>query len=56
MVEQLRPGASAKNARIGIFDFDGTVSLVRSGWMDVMAPMMVEMLRGTRGRPAASGG
>ena len=44
MVEQLRPGASAKNARIGIFDFDGTVSLVRSGWMDVMAPMMVEML------------
>ena len=44
MVEQLRPGASAKNARIGIFDFDGTVSRVRSGWMDVMAPMMVEML------------
>ena len=44
MVEQLRPGVSAKKARIGIFDFDGTVSLVRSGWMDVMAPMMVEML------------
>jgi phosphoglycolate phosphatase len=44
MVEQLRPGVSAKNARIGIFDFDGTVSLVRSGWMDVMAPMMVEIL------------
>ena len=44
MVEQLRPGASAKNARIGIFDFDGTISLVRSGWMDVMRPMMVEIL------------
>jgi phosphoglycolate phosphatase-like HAD superfamily hydrolase len=44
MVEQLRPGVSAKKARIGIFDFDGTVSLIRSGWMDVMAPMMVEML------------
>jgi phosphoglycolate phosphatase-like HAD superfamily hydrolase len=44
MVEQLRPGVSAKNARIGIFDFDGTVSLIRSGWMDVMAPMMVEIL------------
>ena len=44
MVEQLRPGASAKNARIAIFDFDGTVSLIRSGWMDVMAPMMVEIL------------
>jgi phosphoglycolate phosphatase-like HAD superfamily hydrolase len=44
MVEQLRPGVSAKNARIGIFDFDGTVSLIRSGWMDVMTPMMVEIL------------
>ena len=44
MVEQLRAGVSAKNARIGIFDFDGTVSLVRSGWMDVMAPMMIEIL------------
>jgi phosphoglycolate phosphatase-like HAD superfamily hydrolase len=44
MVEQLRPGASAKNARICIFDFDGTVSLIRSGWMGVMAPMMVEIL------------
>ena len=44
MVEQLRPGVSAKNARICIFDFDGTVSLIRSGWMDVMVPMMVEIL------------
>jgi phosphoglycolate phosphatase-like HAD superfamily hydrolase len=44
MVEQLRPGVSAKNARICIFDFDGTISLVRSGWMDVMLPMMIELL------------
>jgi phosphoglycolate phosphatase len=44
MVEELRPGASARNARVCIFDFDGTVSLVRSGWMDVMVPMMVEIL------------
>jgi len=44
MVEQLHPGVSAKNARTCIFDFDGTVSLIRSGWMDVMAPMMVEIL------------
>jgi phosphoglycolate phosphatase len=44
MVEQLRPGVSAKNARICIFDFDGTLSLIRSGWMDVMVPMMVEIL------------
>jgi len=44
MVEQLRPGVSAKNARVCLFDFDGTISLIRSGWMDVMVPMMVEIL------------
>ncbi|HEX3748516.1 MAG TPA: HAD family hydrolase [Bryobacteraceae bacterium] len=44
MIEPLRAGVSAQNARICIFDFDGTISLVRSGWMDVMVPMMVELL------------
>ena len=44
MVEQLRPGVSAKHARVCLFDFDGTISLIRSGWMDVMVPMMVEIL------------
>src|SRR6202142_3909160 len=44
MVEQLRPGVSANNARVCLFDFDGTISLIRSGWMDVMVPMMVEIL------------
>ena len=27
-----------------VFDFDGTLSLVRQGWPDVMVPMFVEML------------
>jgi phosphoglycolate phosphatase len=44
MVEQLHPGVSARNARVCLFDFDGTISLIRSGWMDVMVPMMVEIL------------
>lgn len=43
-MEQIRPGASAANAKVAFFDFDGTLSLVRSGWMDVMVPMMVEIL------------
>ncbi len=43
-LEQIRPGASAAGARVALFDFDGTLSLVRSGWMDVMVPMMVEIL------------
>ena len=28
-----------------LFDFDGTLSLVREGWVDVMVPMMVEILQ-----------
>jgi phosphoglycolate phosphatase-like HAD superfamily hydrolase len=44
MVEQLHAGVSARNARVCLFDFDGTISLIRSGWMDVMIPMMVETL------------
>src|SRR5579859_1698817 len=44
MIEQLRPGVHAKNARVVLFDFDGTISVIRAGWMDVMVPMMVEIL------------
>ena len=44
MIQSLRPGASARHARVCIFDFDGTLSLIRSGWMDVMVPMMIEIL------------
>jgi len=44
MVENIRPGASARNARVAVFDFDGTLSLIRSGWMNVMVPMMLEIL------------
>jgi len=44
MIEQLRPGVSAKNARVVLFDFDGTISLIRSGWVDVMVPMMLEIM------------
>ena len=48
MVEQLRPGVSASKARFVLFDFDGTVSVIRSGWVDVMVPMMVEILAGLK--------
>jgi phosphoglycolate phosphatase len=43
MIETVRP-ASARGARVALFDFDGTLSLVRTGWMGVMIPMMVEIL------------
>jgi phosphoglycolate phosphatase len=40
-LESLKPAASV---RVALFDFDGTLSLIRSGWVDVMVPMMVEIL------------
>lgn len=43
-LEILNPGASASRARVGLFDFDGTLSLIRAGWFEVMVPMMVEIL------------
>ena len=48
MVEIVVRGASATRARVVLFDFDGTLSLIRSGWMQVMVPMMVEILGGLR--------
>ena len=48
MLEVINPGAAAPDARVAIFDFDGTLSLVRSGWMNVMIPMMVEILEELR--------
>ena len=33
--------------RFAVFDFDGTISLIREGWQQIMIPMMVEILQGT---------
>src|SRR6266404_3935820 len=48
MLEPIRPSASAARARVALFDFDGTLSLIRSGWVEVMVPMMVEILAGLK--------
>lgn len=44
MIETIRPGVHAKSARVVLFDFDGTLSVIRSGWVETMVPMMVEIL------------
>jgi phosphoglycolate phosphatase-like HAD superfamily hydrolase len=36
-----------------LFDFDGTLSLIREGWPDVMVPMFVEMLPRSAGETEA---
>ena len=46
MIERVHPEASARRARVVLFDFDGTLSLIRTGWVEVMVPMMVEVLAG----------
>jgi phosphoglycolate phosphatase-like HAD superfamily hydrolase len=44
LFEILNPLARATEARVALFDFDGTLSLLRAGWANVMVPMMVEEL------------
>ena len=45
-IEVLRPGLPRGQFRSVLFDFDGTLSLIREGWPRVMIGMMVERLRG----------
>ncbi len=43
-LEVVHPGVSAAEARYVLFDFDGTLSLIRAGWMELMVSMMLEVL------------
>jgi phosphoglycolate phosphatase-like HAD superfamily hydrolase len=43
MIEIIRPHP-AIHPRLAVFDFDGTLSLVRSGWQQVMSDLIVETL------------
>jgi phosphoglycolate phosphatase-like HAD superfamily hydrolase len=46
-IEILNPSLPRGRFRSVLFDFDGTLSLIREGWPQVMIPMMVEALRET---------
>jgi phosphoglycolate phosphatase len=46
-IEIVRQPAGREPPRHVLFDFDGTLSLIREGWMDVMVPLMVEVLAAT---------
>jgi len=43
-IEIINPHIQRGHIRHALFDFDGTVSLIRKGWQGVMIPMMVEVL------------
>jgi phosphoglycolate phosphatase len=46
-IEIVRPDFARGKFRFALFDFDGTLSLIREGWPQVMIPMMVEVLKQT---------
>jgi phosphoglycolate phosphatase-like HAD superfamily hydrolase len=46
-IEIVNPSLPRGRFRSVLFDFDGTLSLIREGWPQVMIPMMVEVLQET---------
>lgn len=46
-IEIIREPSSDAEFRHILFDFDGTLSLIREGWPEVMIPLMVEKLQAT---------
>jgi len=46
-IEIIRDLPRRKPLRHALFDFDGTLSLIREGWPEVMVPLMVEILQAT---------
>lgn len=47
-LETLNPAARLGRARFALFDFDGTLSVIRRGWEGIMADLMVESICGER--------
>mgnify|MGYP006302708349 CR=1 FL=1 len=45
--EIIHPDIVRGEIKFAIFDFDGTISLIREGWQQIMIPMMVEILMHT---------
>src|SRR5436853_2242908 len=46
-IEVIHPDLPRGRFRSVLFDFDGTLSVIREGWPQVMIPMMVQALRTT---------
>lgn len=53
-VELLNPNFLRGPVRLAVFDFDGTLSLIREGWAGVMADVGLDLFR-ARGLPADRG-
>ena len=53
-IEILSSAAVLGGFRHVLFDFDGTISVIREGWERVMVPLMIEMIAGGDGDPDGS--
>jgi len=51
-IEVLTPTIHLGHVRHVVCDFDGTISVIRRGWEDIMIPMMIEMI--CDGQPSTS--
>jgi len=51
-IEIIREAPPGTRFRHVLFDFDGTLSLIREGWPEVMVPMMMEEILATGAREA----
>ncbi len=49
MPEYIRPILSESRLRVAVLDFDGTLSLIRSGWVEIMVGQMVQVLQSLPG-------
>ena len=43
-IELVRPRTPGRPPKHALFDFDGTLSLIREGWMEIMVPQLAEHL------------
>lgn len=46
-IEIIHPNFRPEKIHSALFDFDGTISLIREGWQSIMIPMMTEILAQT---------
>jgi len=49
-LEVINPSVRLGRVRHALFDFDGTISVIRCGWEGIMIPLMVEMICGDHAR------
>ncbi len=54
-IEIVNEKAPRGDFEYALFDFDGTISVLREGWPEIMAPLMVEMVSGDQPPPEGIG-